>query len=368
MKIYLVEIFIRDLIKSYIDDNENGVLGYSRRLNIRPPFQREFVYKDKQRDDVIKTIMNNFPLNVMYWIKNIGDTYELLDGQQRIVSICQYVTGVFSINYQYFHNLTDVEKDQILDYKLMVYFCEGTDKEKLDWFKIINIAGERLTPQEARNAIYTGQWLYEAKKWFSKVGCPAYGLADKYMKGTTIRQEYLETVIKWISLRDGLKEIEDYMAMHQHDPNANDLWLYFENVISWVKVIFPNYRKEMKGIEWGVLYNKYKDVKYDSVKLERRIKELIDDDEVQSKKGIYEFLLSGETDHRVLNLREFSDTIKAKVYEKQKGMCPMCDLKTHYEFKDMEADHIVPWNKGGKTIEENCKMLCMHHNRTKSGK
>jgi len=367
MQITLKEIPIREVVEGYIDDAENGVVGYSGRLNIRPQFQREFIYKDKQRDEVIRTVKNNFPLNVMYWVKNTNGTYELLDGQQRTISFCQYINGDFSIDFRFFHNLTKVEKDAILNYNLMIYFCEGTDKEKLDWFKIINIAGEKLTPQELRNAIYTGEWLVEAKKYFSKTGCPAYGIAEKYLKGTAIRQDYLETAIRWISSKNNL-EIEDYMATHQHELNANEIWLYFQNVINWVKVIFSTYRKEMQGLEWGILYNKYKDIKYDPITLEKRIKELIEDDEVGNKKGIYEFLLSGEKNQTVLNLRTFNEKITRKVYERQKGICPMCDPKEHYDFEKMEADHIVPWHKGGQTVEENCQMLCMHHNRTKSGK
>jgi hypothetical protein len=367
MKIQLNEIPIKEVSKGYIDNDEDGVIGYEGKLNIRPPFQREFVYKDKQRDAVIKTIIKDFPLNVMYWVKNVNGTYELLDGQQRTVSICQYINGDFSINSMYFHNLTEAEKNEILNYKLMIYFCEGTDKEKLDWFETINIAGEKLTPQEVRNAIFTGEWLVEAKKRFSKTGCPAYGLAEKYLTGAAIRQDYLETAIKWISSKDNLG-ITDYMAMHQHDPNANEIWLYFKNVISWVEVIFPHYRKEMKGLNWGILYNQYKDVKYDSGALENRIKELIDDDEVENKKGIYEFLLSGETNEKVLNLRTFSKKITTKIYEHQQGICPMCSSEKHYDFEEMEADHIIPWHKKGKTIEDNCRMLCIHHNRTKSGK
>jgi hypothetical protein len=182
----------------------------------------------------------------MYRVSNGDESYEILDGQQRSISICEYVTGNFSLNYQFFHNLEDTEKNQIMDYKLMVYFCEGTDKEKLDRFKTINIAGEKLTDQELRNAIYTGPWLTDAKRYFSKTGCVAYGLGSDYMTGSPIRQEYLETVIAWLSDDN----IEQYMATHQHNPNANELWLYFTSVINWIKVVFPNYRKEMKGVNW----------------------------------------------------------------------------------------------------------------------
>lgn len=199
MKIELKEIAIRNVAENYKNDQEEGVTWYNGLLNIRPKYQREFVYKDKQRDSVIETIRNNFPLNVMYWVKNSDDSYEVLDGQQRSISICEYVDGKFSLNYQYFHNLEESEKNQILDYKLMVYFCEWNDKEKLDWFKTINIAGEKLTDQELRNAIYTGTWLTDAKKYFSKSNCPAYNIANDYLVGSTIRQDYLETAISWLS-------------------------------------------------------------------------------------------------------------------------------------------------------------------------
>lgn len=224
MKIKMHEIPVREIVDGYIDSAEGGVVGYGGKLNIRPAFQREFIYRDKQREEVIRTIQKNFPLNVMYWVKGDNGNFEVLDGQQRTISICQYVIGDFSIDHRAFGNLTETERQQILDYPLMIYICEGTDKEKLDWFKIINIAGEQLTPQELRNAIYTGEWLTEAKKYFSKTMCPAYQIAGDYMNGSAIRQNYLETALKWIAARDGI-EIEDYMSHHQHDTNCNELWL-----------------------------------------------------------------------------------------------------------------------------------------------
>jgi hypothetical protein len=203
------------------------------------------------------------------------------------ISICQYAAGDYSIDHMGFDNLTKTEQEQILDYPLMVYICEGTDKEKLDWFEIVNMVGEQLSAQERRNAIYTGEWLTEAKKYFSRNGCPAYATASEYMKGSPIRQEYLETAVRWIAARDG-KAIEDYMAAHQHDTNCNELWLYFQIVINWVKATFPQYRKEMKGLEWGVLYNKYGTGKYDPKQLEARISELMQDDDITKFSGIYE--------------------------------------------------------------------------------
>ena len=299
----------------------------------------------------------------MYWVKSGEESYEMLDGQQRTISVCQYINGDFSIQYQYFHNLTKDEQQQILDYKLMIYICDGTDKEKLDWFKIINIAGEQLTAQELRNAIYTGEWLTDAKKYFSKTNCPAYNIAGEYLKGSAIRQDYLETVIKWIAAKEG-KEIEDYMAEYQHEPSANELWLYFNSVITWVKAIFPKYRREMKGIEWGIYYNKFGTRKFDPKALEAKIIALMEDEDITRHAGIYEYLIDGEERH--LSLRAFSEKMKRTAYEKQKGICPVC--KEHFEYEKMEGDHITPWHLGGKTTSENCQMLCQSDNRTKSGK
>ncbi len=359
MQIELKEIPIREVVNQYTDTAEEGVSGYSGLLNIRPKYQREFVYKEKQREAVIDTVRKNFPLNVMYWVRN-DDGFEVLDGQQRTISICEYVTGKFSVNFQYFHNLEVEEQEQILNYNLMVYFCEGTTREKLDWFKTINIAGEKLTDQELRNAVYTGEWLNDAKRYFSKTNCPAYNIGKDYVNGSPIRQDYLETVIEWFS--EG--SIEEYMAENQHKPNANELWLYFQNVINWVKVVFPRYRKEMKGINFGVLYNTYKNEAYDSKTIEQDITYLMQDDEVTKKAGIYPYVLTGSL--KYLNLRAFTPNQKREVFETQNGLCPACNKV--FTIEEMEADHITPWIEGGKTNIDNCQMLCKHCNRTKSSK
>jgi Protein of unknown function DUF262/HNH endonuclease len=359
MKIKLREITIKEVTEGYINDLEEGVTGFNGKLNIRPKYQREFVYKDKQRDAVIDTLRKNFPLNVLYWVKNSDDCYEVMDGQQRTISICEYVAGKFSVDYQYFHNLEDVEREQILNYKLMVYFCEGDDKEKLDWFKTINIAGEKLTDQELRNAIYTGSWLTDAKRHFSKTGCAAYSVGSYYLTGSAIRQDYLETTLKWISN----DKIELYMADNQHKPNANELWLYFQAVIAWIKTTFPKPRKEMKGLDYGSLYNEFKNTPIDSTKLEVEITQLMQDDDVTKKSGIYSYVLTRKEKH--LSIRAFTSTQKRIAYEKQKGICSAC--KAHFELDNMEADHITPWHLGGKTLPENCQMLCKNCNRTKSG-
>jgi hypothetical protein len=360
MKIQLKQIPIKDVFEGYKDDDDNGVVGYSGKLDIRPPYQREFIYKDKQRDAVIDTITKKFPLNVMYWAVREDGNFEVIDGQQRTISICQYLAGDFAFGDNYFHNLTKDKKSQVLDYKLMVYFCSGTDSEKLEWFKTINITGEKLMDQELRNAVYSGPWVSDAKRYFSKNSCPAYGVGSDYLSGTPIRQDYLETTIKWISN----DSINKYMAEHQHEPNANELWLYFQSVINWVKAVFPKYRKEMKGIQWGYFYNEFKGKNFDSKKLEEEISKLMQDEDVTNKKGIYSYLLTGEEKH--LNIRAFSDNQKREAYERQKGICVKCGK--HFELSEMEADHITPWHEGGKTIAENCQMLCRVDNRRKSGK
>ena len=363
MKIDLHKIPVREVIAGYKDSAEEGVVAYGGKLDIRPKYQREFVYTGKQRDAVLETVKNGFPLNVMYWVKTDQGNFEVMDGQQRTISVGQYVNGDFSLNDRFFHNLTKEEQNKILDYELFIYFCAGTDKERIDWFTIINIAGEKLTNQEILNAVYTGPWLSDAKLKFSKTHCAVYLLANdggSLVNGSPIRQEYLETALSWIN--DG--KIEDYMAKRQHDKNAEELWQYFQDIIAWVHKTFTKYRKEMKGVEWGRLYNKYKDVAYDAKEIEGKTLKLIDDDEVQSLKGIYECILTGEEKH--LNLRQFDDKTKRKVYEKHKGKCVWC--KKTFEFEEMEADHITPWHEGGKTTAMNCQMLCKDDNRKKSGK
>ena len=277
MKIGLKPLTVRDVAENYRDNDEDGVIGYDGKLNIRPKYQREFVYDAEKRNAVLETIRKGFPLNVMYWAVNEDGTFEVLDGQQRTISFCQYVAGDFSINIDghpmAFHNLTQPQKDQFLRYELMVYVCEGNERDKLDWFRTVNIAGVELTDQELRNAVYTGPWLTHAKSIFSKTNGPGYGLASKYATGSPIRQELLEKALKW---KSGGK-IDQYMSDHQHDQNANELWTYFQSIIWWVQQTFTTYRKEMKTVEWGPLYDWFKDEKLDTTELERRTAELMQD-------------------------------------------------------------------------------------------
>lgn len=354
MKIYLKEITIAEIANGFMDSNEEGVVAYGGKTNVRPPYQREFVYNDKQRNAVIDTIMRGLPLNVMYWSKNEDGTYEVIDGQQRTISFCKYVNGDFAMPNnsgvaKYFDRLTDAEQERINNYKVLVYICEGTDEERLDWFRTINIAGERLTEQELLNAQYTGTWLASAKRRFSKTACVAYRLGEKYLNGTPIRQDYLATTLDWIS--EG--NVQGYMNEHQHDENSDELWNYYQSVIEWVKTTFTTYRKEMKGIAWGKLYNKYKDADLNAEEIESEVARLMADEDVTNKKGIYEYVLDKEEKH--LSIRSFSDRDKRTMYEKQGGIDPVDGQ--HYELADMQAHHIVEWVDGGRTIIENCVMV-----------
>lgn len=366
------KVTVREIAEGYFNDAEEGVVGYDDQLDIRPKYQREFVYKDKQRDEVIRTVMKGLPLNVMYWVDRGEEyeddpdepRYEVLDGQQRTISLCEYVDGTFSVDDKYFNNLPSDTKKKILDYELFIYVCNGTDSEKLDWFRIINIAGEQLTEQELRNAVYAGSWVSDAKRYFSKTGCPASQLADDYLKGSSIRQEYLETAILWAASAEGIS-IEQYMARHQSDPTAQALWSYFRSVIDWVQAVFAKKRREMKGLPWGLFYNEHgKRTDLDPKALEDRISELMADEDVTRKSGVYEYLLTGN--ERALSIRAFDKRDARAAYERQKGVCPLCG--EHFNFDEMQADHITPWSKGGKTTPDNCQMLCRDCNLKKSSK
>lgn len=370
MNITPIEITVADIFTGFQDKQEAGVVAYGGKLNVRPPYQREFIYDDAKQKAVIHTICKGFPLNVMYWAKNQDGTYELLDGQQRTLSFCKYVDGGFSVDMtgngdvRYFHNLLPNEQQEILNYKLTIYVCEGSEGEKLEWFKIINIAGEKLTPQELRNAVYTGPWLADAKLFFSKTNCVAYKLGEPYMKGAPIRQDYLEEVLSWCAASDEIS-IEEYMAKHQNDTSAIQLWNYFRSVIDWAQAVFPKKRKEMKGLPWGLFYNEHGHrTDLDPNELEKKIQELLQDEEVTKASGIYEYLLTG--DEKCLSLRKFDRRVALRKYEQQGHKCAICG--DEFPFEKMQADHIIPWSQGGRTVEDNCQMLCTTCNLKKSAK
>ena len=362
MKIEPHTITVRDLVAGYANSEEEGVVAYGGKLDVRPKYQREFIYSDAEQKAVIDTVTKGYPLNVMYWAVREDGTYEVMDGQQRTLSICEYVAGKFDYFFRYFSNLSSEEQNRILDYGLTVYFCEGGDDEKLEWFKTINIAGKELTDQELLNAVYAGPWTADMKRFFSKPTGPAYTLANRYLKGEPIRQDYMETVLEWIS--DGC--VKSYMALHQHDTTAMSEWLYFKGVIDWVQTLFPKYRREMKGLDWGGMFRLYGKNKYDPATMENDIQRLMADDDVQKKSGIYEYLLSGRERESALSIRKFTESQKRTAFERQGGTCRICGRRFSYE--EMEGDHIVPWSRGGKTVPENLQMLCRRDNALKSNR
>lgn len=373
MKIEPRQIKVRDVFDGYADNGDDGVFAYGGRLAIRPAYQREFVYDQAQAEAVIQTVLKNFPLNVMYWVRVGEDKYEVLDGQQRTLSVMQYLKHQFPITLDgkkyYWDSLPDDQYDTIMDYEFMVYICEGETSEKLEWFRVVNIAGEKLSEQELRNSVYTGEWLSDAKRYFSKRNCAAKGLSDKYITGDPNRQELLEKALKGICELQGKKDVTEYMALHKSDADADELWQYFQEVISWVQRIFPRYYPDMKGLDWCHLYNVYHTRAYNSSVMGTETKRLHEDEDVQKAKGIYEYLLCKDTDPfagRLLNLRTFDKRDKMAAYSRQEGICPICGQ--HFEFEEMEGDHIKPWSKGGHTTPDNCQMLCRDCNGKKTNK
>ncbi len=367
MKIEHKKYKLKEIYKEYKNNKEEGVIAFDGKLNVRPAYQREFVYNEEQMKNVIHSIMSNFPLNTMYWAKNEDGTFEVIDGQQRTISFCDYMAGDFSIKNKdntpkYYHSLSEEEKRIIDNYEVSIYICEGDDKEKLNWFKIVNTPPAKLTDQELRNAIYSGTWISDAREKFSKRTCIAYNKWNKWISGNAIRQDYLESALKWISDKENVS-IEEYMSKHEKDENANELWEYFDSVLTWADEIF-HLSEYVKTVKWGILYNKYSnfEIKKTKEEIKEEIDKLLIDDEIDDKKGIYEYFFSRDDKH--LHLRKFPEIIKKKAYQIQNGNCKKC--KNHFEYKDVHADHIKPWSKGGKTIIENCQILCSECNLNKS--
>lgn len=373
LKIEQKEVTIGEITKGYINNDEQGVRGYDGLLDIRPPYQREFIYNEKEQQAVIATVLNGYPLNVMYWVKRSNDAecpYEVMDGQQRTLSLCEYVAGKFAYDFKNFFNQPEDIRKRILNYPLTIYVCEGEASEKLEWFKTINIAGKPLNDQEIHNAIYAGPFVSDAKRHFSKTNCGAYRLGKDLVNGSTIRQDFLKKALEWMAdheTRNGKTQtLVSYMAEHQHDPNANNLWSYFQNVLNWAITNFnmKKFRKIMKGLDWAKYYDIFHEQTLDVKGIEQKISELVGDDEIQKQQGIIPYVLTG--DEHYLDLRAFPDKIKLAVWEMQQHKCAVCG--NEFDIALMEGDHITPWKDGGRTTIENCQMLCRECNRRKGSK
>lgn len=387
MKITEKKITVRELVEGFVDDDEHGAVGYGGRLNIRPQYQREFVYGEQDQKAVVDSVMHHYPLNTMYWSltdEGAATPYEMLDGQQRTLSICNYYDGNFSYDdgsgdAKYFFNLLPGEQKRFLDYELTIYVCEGEPEEKLAWFKVINVRGKALNEQERRNAVYAGPFVSDARRWFAKRNCAAYRLSKDILSGVAIEQDLLEKALGWMTKHEARMEnrkavsIEEYMALHQNDDDAQPLEDYFETVVNWALDNFDvrRFKAIMKDIDWPCLYDTYHGRQLDRAAMAERISELLQqaerrepDYEIGKAKGIIPYVLSG--DERELDLRTFSDKVRLAAYERQHHRCAICGKE--FRIEEMHADHVIPWSKGGRTVADNCQMLCTACNLKKSDK
>ena len=378
---------VGDVCKGFVfDRNEGkGLFGLDGQLIIQPEYQRNYIYGDGKRDvAVVESLLKSYPLGLIYFVKNADGMYEVLDGQQRITSFARYVNKSWQFAVEldgkprYFDSLDADQQKLIVDAPLTIYVCEGEPSEIQAWFETINIAGVPLVDQELRNAAYHGPFVTKAREVFSNTGNANMNRWQTYVSGDPKRQAILETALEWVS--DG--NIDDYMAQHRYDADIDDLKNHFDTVVDWVDSVFEYTGSEMCGREWGRLYREYHKNAYSKDKVAERVNALLDDSQVGDKKGIFEYVLGGEVDSHLLNIRVFDKkTIKA-VYRKQtaeaeaQGVsnCPLCAIghdanaKRIYKESEMDADHVTAWSKGGSTTESNCQMLCKTHNKSKGNR
>ena len=388
MKTNLVRYTVAEVTKGFVYNEleGKGLFGLSGKLVIQPEFQRHYIYNDGKKDvAVIDSLLKGYPLGLIYFNVN-GATLEVLDGQQRITSIGRFVTGKFAIKVdgkeQTFSSLPKEVQQKLLDSVLLVYECDGTESEIKEWFRTINIAGIPLNQQELLNAIYSGPFITAAKAEFSNSNNANLQKWSAYVKGDPKRQEVLEVALSWVAASKGV-EIDAYLAQHRMDTTIAELKAYFTSVIDWIGSVFTDQpQKEMRGLDWGRLYEAYHTKAYDADAVAKDVKALFGDEAVTSKKGIYEYLLGGKKDPQLLALRLFDEKTKREAYARQtkkakeKGVsnCSTCaagdnaNKAREYAFNEMEADHVTPWSKGGKTDSANCEMLCVTHNRAKGNK
>ncbi|MBS1536935.1 MAG: DUF262 domain-containing protein [Bacteroidetes bacterium] len=380
------DITVKEICEGFVYNEleGKGLFGLSGKLTIQPEYQRNYIYADGKKDvAVIDSLLKGYPLGLIYFVKVKDDEFEILDGQQRITSFGRYVTNKFAYKdengmEQYFDGIAADKKIKILNTKLTIYECEGEESEIKNWFRTINIAGVPLNDQELNNAIFSGPFVTLAKAEFSNSQNSNIQKWSAYIKGSVNRQAFLEMALYWVSKGN----IIDYMSSHRFDKNINELKTYFTSVIDWVSAVFIDVENEMCGLEWGRLYETYHKKAYDPKKVLNQVQDLYGDPYVKNRKGIFEYILGGSVDTKLLDLRVFDDATKKSVYKTQtsqaeaNGMsnCPLCALghdsnKTKiWSLSDMDADHVTAWSKGGATDIKNCQMLCKTHNRAKGNK
>jgi hypothetical protein len=381
-----IDITVKDICEGFIYNEleGKGLFGLSGTLTIQPEYQRNYIYADGKRDvAVIESILKGYPLGLIYFNRVNQDSLEVLDGQQRITSFGRFVTNKFAIKdengmQQYFSSLANELQTKILATKILIYECAGTEPEIKEWFRTINISGVPLTNQELLNAIYSGPFVTLGKAEFSNSQNANIQKWSAYISGSANRQDFLERALEWVS-KD---KIDDYMSFHRFDKNITELKNYFTSVIDWVSTVFTDVESEMKGLEWGRLYETYSKKPYNSKSVSEEVKTLYADSYVKNRKGIFEFILGGSTDTKLLEVRIFDDASKKSVYAKQKieaekngiSNCPLCAVGNNsnktkiWTLTEMDADHVSAWSKGGATDIKNCEMLCKTHNRAKGNK
>lgn len=380
------DITIKDICDGFIYNEleGKGLFGLGGKLTIQPEYQRNYIYADGKRDvAVIESILKGYPLGIIYFNKTSDNTFEVLDGQQRITSIGRYATNKLAIKdenamEQYFDGIASDKRKKIEDTKLLIYECEGEESEIKEWFKTINISGVPLNEQELLNAIYSGKFVTLCKAEFSNSQNANIQKWSAYIKGSANRQEFLAVALEWVSRNN----IDNYMALHRNDDNINEIKKYFDCVIEWVSTIFIDVEKEMCGLEWGVFYEKYHNQAYNPTHIKNRVQALYGDSYIKNRKGIFEFILGGEIDTKLIDVRIFDEVTKKSIYKKQTdeakikniSNCPLCAIGNNanktkiWDLKDMDADHVTAWSKGGTTNSSNCEMLCKTHNRAKGNR
>lgn len=386
MKTDLKKYTVKEICEGFVYNEleGKGLFGLSGKLTIQPEYQRNYIYADGKKDvAVIESILKKYPLGLIYFNKVEDQKFEVLDGQQRITSIGRYVQNKFAVKdengmEQYFSGIDEEKQEIILNTKLLIYECEGEESEIKDWFRTINISGVPLNSQEINNAIYSGKFVTLAKEEFSNSGNANVVKWGSYISGSVIRQDFLERALEWVSKG----EIEKYMSSHRHDGDITELKNYFNSVIDWVSGVFNDVETEMKGLEWGRLYEKYHGKSYNPKEVSDEVQKLYGDPYIEKKKGVFEYVLGGLKDTKLLNVRIFDEATKRNVYtsqtkearESEKSNCPLCALGHEinknkiWRQDEMDADHVSAWSKGGITDIKNCQMLCKTHNRAKGNK
>lgn len=386
MKTTLQEYTVRQIIDGFVYNEleGRGLFGWGGKLTIQPEYQRNYIYADGKRDvAVIESMLKGYPIGLLYFNMPSYDTYEVLDGQQRITSIGRFVTGKFPIHdknghEQYYSGMAEEDRQKILESPLLIYITEGEEREIKDWFRTINISGIPLTQQEIRNAVYSGPFVTKAREEFSNSNNSSIQKWSAYISGDPKRQEYLECALEWVS--NG--QIDGYMSKHRYDNNIDELVAYFNEVINWISSVFSEVEPEMRGLDWGRLYKTYHTQNYNPATIAQTVRKLLGDYEVKDRRGVFEYILGGEQDIKLLNIRVFDEPTKKATYAKQtesaernnRSNCSYCAIghdankSRIWAYSDMDADHVTAWSKGGATTAENCEMLCKSHNRAKGNR